>query len=257
MTDTYGDNSWIVVHNPNFAAKLRLFCFPFVGGDPRAFVRWAHDLPLTVEVCALNFPGRGTRFREPLFTQINPLIDAIMPALYPYLDRPFVFFGHSMGSILSFEVARRLRRERGLSPLYLFISARHAPQRKHSDPPSYSLPQAQFIERLRMLKGTPEELLQNPELMRLVSVILRADFEINDNYLYSAEPPLAASIKAYGGLDDPYITRTDLEAWQEQTSGSFSVEMLPGGHFFTESAHDLLMESIRATLQSLLSDFSG
>jgi len=255
MTQTLAANQWLVVHKKNPTAKLRLFCFPFVGGDARAFRTWADELPLTVEVCALNFPGRGTRFREPPFTQITPLVDALMPALNEKLDLPFAFFGHSVGALVSFEVARRLRRERNPLPRRLFVAARSSPLRPPSKGPSYNLPEPEFIARLRLLNGTSEELLSNPELMAILTPILRADFEIDDNYVYSSEPALQTSITAFGGLSDSFVTRDRLEEWRQETSVSFSLRMFPGGHFFTDSAHEQVLSAISTTLQESLKSF--
>jgi len=127
---------------------------------------------------------------EPAFTRLAPLIEALTAALLPHLDKPFAFFGHSLGAIISFEVARRLQAEHGLEPQHLFVSAHRAPQIPELDPPTYNLPEPQFIEELKRLNGTSSEILQNNELMRLMIPLLRADFELVQTYSYEAGPPL-------------------------------------------------------------------
>ncbi|NEO72089.1 thioesterase II family protein [Moorena sp. SIO3H5] len=229
MTTT---NSWITRPKPNPKARLRLFCFPFAGGAASSFRTWPDQLVPDIEVCPVELPGRGKRLREPLFTGILPLIETLTPALLPYLDIPFAFFGHSLGTIISFELARQLRREKAPSPQHLFISGRRAPQVPPRKRPLHNLPKSELIEELRQYNGTPETVLANQELMELFLPILRADFGINENYTYTSEPPLNCPISVFGGLEDTDANSDELAAWGDQTSSTFTIDMFPGGHFF-------------------------
>ena len=121
-------------------------------------------------------------------------------------------------------------------PGQLFISGRRAPQLPDEEPPSFDLPEPEFIEHLRELNGTPPEVLDHPELMRLMIPLLRADFSITDTYEYHAEPPLNCAITVFGGLGDVEVPREELDPWREQTTASFSLHMLPGDHFFLHTA---------------------
>ncbi|WP_277881879.1 thioesterase II family protein [Coleofasciculus sp. FACHB-542] len=236
---------------PNPLSSLRLFCFPYAGGGALNFRTWSQGLPVGVEVCAVELPGRGKRILEAPFTQALPLVQAIAHALLPYLDKPFAFFGHSMGALVSFEVARLLRREYGMSPVHLFVSGRSAPQLPLQEPPIHSLPQPAFIEELRRLNGTPKAVLENVELMELLLPILRADFAVLETYVYAAEPPLQCPITAFGGLQDVKVSVDRLEAWRQQTSAKFSLQMLPGDHFFVQSAQPLLLQFLSRELNSI------
>lgn len=148
-------STWVRFPRSNLQAKLRLFCFPYAGGGAVNFCKWPLGLPNAVEVCPVELPGRGIRVRELPFTGLSPLVQAIAPALVSFLDKPFVFFGHSMGGILSFELARLLHREYDLCPVHLFVSGRRALQVHELEPPLHTLPESAFIEELRRLNGTP------------------------------------------------------------------------------------------------------
>ena len=239
---------WISFRKPDPNTQLRLFCFPYAGAGALIFRRWSDALPHEVEVCPIQLPGRGTRLTEPPFTKLSCLIEALARALVPLLDKPFAFFGHSLGALIAFELAREIRRQHGLHPVRLFASAGRAPQIPHRAPPIHTLPDNEFLAELRRLNGTPRELLDHEELMEVMLPILRADFSLYETYLYSTEPPLNCPISAFGGLQDCRVSASDLEAWRSQTSASFSLRMFPGGHFFLKEP--LLLQAISQELQS-------
>lgn len=225
-----------------------MFCFPYAGGGATIYRNWPASLPSDVEVHLAHLPGRGNRLREGPFTDLMSMVRALAEAIRPLLDKPFVLFGHSMGAIISFELARQLRQESGILPVHLFASGRRAPQIPNLDPPTYNLPEAEFLEELRRLNGTPQEALKNPELMQLMSPVLRSDFSVVETYEFSPGLPLACPITAFGGLQDTGVSREQLEAWREQTTASFLVRMFPGDHFFLNTSQPLLL---RALLQEI------
>jgi medium-chain acyl-[acyl-carrier-protein] hydrolase len=245
MTFTQTTNPWITCLKPNPSASLRLFCLPYAGGNSYIFRPWLDRVSKTIEICPIELPGRGFQIKSTPFRQIELLVKAIAPAILPYLDKPFAFFGHSMGGLVSFELARFIRREYSLEPVHLFISGRRAPQIKNLKPPIHDLPEAEFLEKLRQLNGTPEEVLNNDELMELLIPILRADFALLENYNYTPEAPLKCPISVFGGLQDREVQLEELEAWREHTVGSFSLKMLTGDHFFVHSSQSLLPELIK------------
>lgn len=246
---------WLIFPRPNPHASLRLFCFPYAGGSTLIFRKWRDALPSSVELCSVELPGRSTRLRESAFTTLGPLVEAVSQAISPYLDKPFAFFGHSMGAIVSFELARHLRRERGALPARLFISGRRAPQIPDDDPPTYNLPEPEFIEELRRLNGTPREILEHPELMQLILPLLRTDFAVCQTYVYTPEPPLNCPISVFGGLQDDPVKRSDLEAWREQTTAAFSLRMFPGDHFFLQTAAPTFLRTLAGELSELTMRF--
>jgi medium-chain acyl-[acyl-carrier-protein] hydrolase len=242
---------WLAYREVNPRARLRMFCFPYAGGGASAYRGWAASLPATVEVCPVQLPGREGRLREPPFTRPSPLIQATADALEPYLDMPFVFFGHSMGGMISFELTRELRRRGKKQPLHLFVSGRRAPHLPAREEPIHDLPEPEFIVKLRELNGTPEEVLQHAELMKLLTPVLRADFAVNETYEFTAEEPLDLGLSAFGGLGDVDVTREDVDAWRQHAKGRFRLRMLPGDHFFLHSAKDLITEAVARDLAEL------
>jgi medium-chain acyl-[acyl-carrier-protein] hydrolase len=245
-------NEWISCPRPNPAARVRLFCFPYSGAAANIYYPWSEILPPTWEVCPVQLPGRGARMREPLADRLGPQVDAIAAGLAPYLDKPFAFFGHSMGALISFELARQLRRSDAAMPVRLFVSGHQAPHLPDRNPPLHALPEPEFIARLRELNGTPEEVLQHAELLQLLVPILRADFAVCETYVYRAEPPLACPISAFSGLGDDYVDREELEAWREQTMGAFSIRMFPGDHFYLNTARPYLLQALARDLEQTL-----
>jgi medium-chain acyl-[acyl-carrier-protein] hydrolase len=239
---------WLAYRDVNPRARLRMFCFPYAGGGASVYRGWGKSLPADVEVCPVQLPGRESRMREPAFNRSEPMITAVADALQPYMDLPFVFFGHSMGAAIGFELSRELRRRGKTLPLHLFASGRRAPQMPAREEPIHDLPEPEFLVKLRELNGTPEEVLQHEELMRLLIPILRADFAVNETYEYKEEEPFDFGISAFGGLGDEDVTREDVEAWQIHTRGRFRMRMLPGDHFFLTGSKDLLHEAVSRDL---------
>lgn len=252
MRTSHDANPWLALSKPDPQASLRLFCFPYAGAGPSIFRNWGAHLPLTVEVCPIQLPGRDNRLSETLFTNILSPVNALAQGLSPYLDKPFAFFGHSLGAIIAFELARELRSAYGLEPAILFASARRAPHLVNRAPITYNLPEPEFKQELSRLSGTPGDVLKDPELMQLVMPILRADFQISETYVYSAEPALSCPITALGGLKDSDVTPRDLEAWREHTVASFGLKMLPGDHFFLRTYESALLEILSAELLEIV-----
>jgi medium-chain acyl-[acyl-carrier-protein] hydrolase len=241
-------NPWVSRPEPNPGAQLRLFCFPYAGGGTSIFHAWPNGLPREVEVCSLRLPGRESRVQEAPFDRLPPTVQSISDAILPYLDKPFAFFGHSMGALIAFELVRHLRGQQRATPVHLFVSGCSAPQLYTSEPPIHQLPHDAFIEELRRLGGTPDEVLQNNEILELLLPALRADFAVCEEYLYLSDGPLDCPISAFGGQNDPEVTEEALAAWREQTRGAFALQLFEGNHFFLHSARGRLLESITGAL---------
>jgi medium-chain acyl-[acyl-carrier-protein] hydrolase len=244
-----------VCKRPVQDAQLRLFCFPYAGGGVAAFRAWQEYLPPNVEVLALEMPGREAQLRRPSFVRVEPLVRAAAEAIKDYKDRPFAFFGHSMGGLVSFELARLLRREHATEPRALFVSGRRPPQLP-IEPPTYDLPEDEFVEELRRMGGTPEEVLSHPELLQLLLPTLRSDFELCQTYSYADDEPFKCPITAFGGLNDQFVPREEMDQWREQTTGSFQLRMFPGDHFFLHSSQALLLQMLSRDVGHVVSTLS-
>lgn len=250
MQDT-SKKAWVVTPNPNPSAKFGLFCFPYAGGGPSIFQSWLYQLPMYVELHAVQPPGRGSRLMEPAYTEIEPLIETLAGVLEGYLDRAFAFFGHSMGALIAFELARYLRQQHQVMPAHLFLSACGAPHIPNPKAVIHTLPEAEFRAELRRLNGTPPEVLEHPELMQLLSPNIRADFMLCERYQYLPESPLDCPITVFGGLQDTEVSRERLERWSEQTRCSFMLRMFPGDHFFVNKSGPSLLSMISQALASV------
>lgn len=216
------------------------------------FHPWSNLLP-ELELGLIHLPGRDKRIREALQTRLLPLVEQLTEALIPHLDRPFAFYGHSMGALLAFEVARHLRRTGSPQPTHLFISSRYPPQQPDPNAGLYQLPEQEFIATTERLYGAlPEVVKQDQEILHLFLSIMRADFTMLGTYEYSSESPLSSSISVFGGLQDPSVTEDELQGWQMQTTASFALKMFPGDHFFIQTSRAALIEEIRKIAASFL-----
>lgn len=231
---------------------MRLFCLPYAGGGASIYRAWPGLLPISVEVVPVHLPGRETRINEQPFTRLVPLVETLSSVLTPHLDKPFAIFGHSMGALIAFELARQLRRENKPQPVHLFVSGRDAPQLAKAGHQTYKLPEPEFVEEVKRLNGTPKEVLEHQELKKLVLPSLRGDFEVVQTYTYTTEPKLDCSISAFGGLQDRSATMFHLEGWREHTSSSFSLDMLPGDHFFLRTSQHFLLDILSHKLNQLV-----
>jgi medium-chain acyl-[acyl-carrier-protein] hydrolase len=237
-------NTWLRLRPANGRTHLRLFCFPYAGGSALVFHEWGRGLPDWVEVCPVHLPGRGARVLESSYTELPPLAEAAAAALLPHLDRPYALFGHSMGALIAFEVARQLRRAGAPRPAHLFVSACRAPQLNHGRSFTFDLPHDGLILALRRLNGTPQAVLESDEIMEFFAPLIRADLQLTQTYVCPPEPPLDCPISAFGGLQDPEETPERLAAWHEQTDAEFELLMFAGDHFFLHTQSSLLLESV-------------
>lgn len=244
-------NSWLAFRRTNDRARLRLFCFPYAGGGIHTFRGWLETLGPNVDVCPIQLPGRESRLREPPLESIREMVAQISAVVAQFLELPTVFLGHSMGAVVAFEVVRELRR-RGLPlPKAMIVSGSKAPQQLPVDHPIHGLPDEEFLQKVRQYNGIPQQVLQSDELIGLMLPALKADFRAFETYSYLAEEPLAIPISAYGGLRDAGIARSDLEAWNEQSTHPVIVRMFPGDHFFINQQRQLYLQMLGRELLPL------
>ncbi|MFG2572650.1 thioesterase II family protein [Streptomyces sp. NPDC048481] len=227
--------------------RVRLFCLPHAGAGASAFAAWPGLFPPEVEIVAVQLPGREDRVGEPHPASVDAAVRMVAVALRPYLQGPYAFFGHSGGALLAFELARALRR-RGTQPGHLFLSGQSAPGHDVAVPELHRLSDDDFGAALRSLDGTSDTVFGDPELMKLLLPTLRADFTLWENHRHRPDQPLSVPITALGGDTDPRAPVSGLHAWREQTTGAFSVEVFPGGHFYLNDSEAELAAIVGGTL---------
>lgn len=252
VSKTRAATPWFSCARPDAHAKVRLFCFPYAGGGASIYRGWENYLPTGVEVWPVQPPGRGNRFKEPPIASMDSLVAAVATAMEPLLDRPVALFGHSVGAMASFELAHLLASRFGVMVSHLFVSGARGPQLPRNRRRIHDLPEEEFLTELKTLNGTPPEVLENPELMRMISTTLRADFSIAETYSCSERPPLSCPITVFGGVDDTLVLREDLEAWKVHTSSTFDLWHLPGDHFFIHTCDSLIQRILSRELTRLI-----
>ena len=230
---------------------MRLFCFPYAGAGAPVFRLWPQYLPDTVELIAFHPAGRGHRLREPPLDSIGAMVEATLAAFEPWMDRPFAFFGHSLGSIVASEAARVLQ-ERGRAPAHLFVSAR-PPERKREDE-IHHLPDAEFVDAMnRRYQGIPAEVMAHADLLELLLPPLRADIRALEHFHPAADrPKITAPTTVFGGTRDRQVSVADLEAWHGETSAPCRIRTFDGDHFYIDPQRAALVGDIAATLSAHL-----
>lgn len=227
---------------PSGMARLSLVCFPYAGGGVGAWLPWRKLLPADVDLYAVQLPGRGARMMEAPLRHMDAMIPHLANATASL--GPCVFFGHSMGAFLAYETARMLKSTGRDMPLKLIVSGQRAPHLPDSGRHVHDLPQAEFVEELRSRGGTPDDVLQDKELMELLAPMLRADFELCERYASPLRLPLDIPLTAFGGKQDERAGHAKLDAWKEHTTEVFRHREFEGGHFFVHTAEQAVLAAI-------------
>jgi len=218
---------------------MRLFVFPHAGSGASSYHFLAKACKEdALEISLIQYPGREMRIREQPCADMGEMVRSLDADLRALLaERPFAFLGHSMGSLVAFELSRHLAATGGPIPQHLFLSGRQAPQRPGLDLPVDSMSDEAFLEAVgRRYNALPAELMTNPEILALVLPSLRADFKLMAGYQYRAAAPLGVGLTLVNGVDDPWVDKDSVEAWNVQSERPLSRHWFPGGHFYLPDA---------------------
>jgi surfactin synthase thioesterase subunit len=244
-------NPW-VMRRPGAACDMRLYCFCYAGGSASIFMDWQPTLGPSIEVCAIQLPGRGARFGEPSSVDLHELTEVLAIEICKFANVPFAFFGHSLGGLLAFEVARALARTGRAEPRHLFVSACDAAQYRSKSPGYHLLDDSALIAQLAKYNGTPPAVLEHHELMALLLPSIRADFSLVENYQYLPAAPLSMPMTVLAGTEDDVDSPEQVHGWQLETDGPFRVQWFEGGHFFIHDHQQAVMDCIVKDLAPLL-----
>ncbi len=251
MINNPNSNPTIVIPKRRTSPRLRLFCIPYAGGSATVFRSWPDVLASEVEPALIQLPGRGARFRETPLTRVRAAVEMLSSAIEPYLDCPYVIFGHSLGALIGFELVRKLRRSQQPDPQHIIVCARAAPHLPNELQTVHRLADNLLVQEVqRRYGGIPHAILADAEMLQLFLPVLRADLEMLETYQYSPELPLTCAMTAYGGMQDGAVTNVQLAGWAEHTTGSFTQQMFPGNHFFVQNSPQFLeaLTSLLATI---------
>lgn len=237
----------------NQQGAIRLVCFPYAGAGGGVFKGWESQLPDWVDLMVAELPGRGARFGEPLLFNMNDVVAQMADDFLHYMEKPFVFFGHSLGALVCFELCKELRARALAEPEVLIVSGRRAPHCP-TDSQYHLLSDDQLIGQLRNYDGTPDEILADADMMRLILPILKADFSVAETYRYSDTKKFDFPIAAFGGKSDKGVPKNSLLKWSEFAGKSFVCEMFDGAHFYLQQqeSKNLLLHRICKVLSSTL-----
>lgn len=245
---------WLTSPRPVDDPVYRLFCFPYAGGSAAIYKPWPELLTASVEVQAVQLPGRSGRMEETPVDDIEQVLEALLFAIEPFTDLPFAFYGHSMGALLAFEVTKRLWAEHRVGPTHLFVAARRAPHQPSRNQTLHEQPTEKVVSFLRSLRAVPAEVLDHAELMELLLPALRADLKLDGLYEYAPGAGVSCPVIAFGGQDDEYVLDDEIAGWSMHAGGGFELVTLPGDHFFVDqpTGRRLLLERIRKEIGSYL-----
>ena len=240
---------WIL-RRPAPASAHRLFCFCYAGGNAAVFLPWQAALGVNIEVCAIQLPGHGARFGEPFLDSMASAVAAIATAITPLLDRPFSFFGHSLGALLAFEVSHHLRAHALPLPQQLIVSGAQGPHSPRSGRQIHLLDDAELKCELERYSGTPQAILNNPEFLMMVLPIIRADFRIVNDYVSTVRPPLPVKISVFAGRDDEMVDAEQCDDWFAETTSRGKLHWFDGNHFFINTSTEQVLEQLATIVSS-------
>ncbi|QGV82748.1 thioesterase [Streptomyces ficellus] len=234
---------------------MRLYCFPHAGGPAGAFAPLAGALAaggptgarVSVAVAAAQYPGRQDRYRERPWEDIGAIADVLAAEIRTRDEQPYALFGHSMGAVVAYETARRLRRTAGPAPVRLFVSGRDAPSAGPVATDDVRDDEA-LLAHIRRLGGTGSRVLEEPELVAMALPALRADYRALRSYVWSPGEPLDCPLTVLVGDADPLVTGAGAAAWRDLSTAATSVRLLPGGHFSLDDCAPRVASLIREAL---------
>ncbi|MFJ8632670.1 thioesterase II family protein [Streptomyces sp. NPDC093568] len=231
-------------------ARVRLLCFPHAGGAAGSFHEWTTLTPPGIEVLSVQYPGRQDRLAEPCATVMDELADAITRALRDELTDgvPLALFGHSMGSSVAYEVARRLEEAPGPALTRLIVSGRPRPRLPQELAPTSAPTDAEILDRVRTLDPEGAALYDHPALRPLIMPALRADFGLLSTYRPAHLRRLGVPVTACGGDRDPVCTAEDLATWADVTEKGLEVRVFEGNHFYLNPRREELVGYLTAEL---------
>jgi pyochelin biosynthesis protein PchC len=249
------DSLWVRTLRPAPSARLRLVCFPHAGGAASFFRDWSGSLPSDVELWAIQYPGRENRIKEPLITDMHTLAARVTDELSPLLDLPTVFFGHSMGAAVAYEVVRRLTSSGEHHAVrHLLVSGCAAPHRARAfagQEGAHLLDDNQLVAMLKRLGAGRIELLDDLDMRSVLLPAIRNDYGLIQAYAGRLEPELRTDVTAFAGQQDDAVHSDDLHAWAEVTQGRFLLRSFPGGHFYLAHHTDEVLRFVNDALDAV------
>jgi medium-chain acyl-[acyl-carrier-protein] hydrolase len=241
--------AWFDRRFQSVTATHSLYCFPFAGGSATYYAAWEKYFTGRIELVPVQLPGRGARMTEEPATDLCGLADELAEVIAGE-PTEVVLFGHSMGAILAFEVGRRLT-AMGRPARHLFVTGRPAPPIVRPRTPVSDLPRTEFLQMLRDYGAADEAVFEHEDLLDLLMPMLRADFAMIESYRRRPGPRLSCPVTAWCGDSDPGVPPSAMVPWGDETSGPFTLSVLPGGHFFITEHHAQVVRGITTAIRGV------
>lgn len=235
-------------------SKLKLFCFPFAGGAAASYSRWRQFLSSEVDFRPIELAARGRRMREANYKNIDQAVDDVFNIIRNDLTTgPYVLYGHSMGTMISFELAYRIRDNQLPMPKHIILSGRAAPHvPRDNKRVLHHLPDEEFKAKMLEMGGTPKEFFEHPELLEVFLPLLKGDFTNTETYKHPPKDmPLDIDFTILAGKKDE-DTPDELDEWRIHTKGKCDIHIFEGDHFFIFDEMDGVMKVINNTLEQYL-----
>jgi surfactin synthase thioesterase subunit len=243
-------SNWLI-RKTGVVRRFRLYCFCYGGGNANRYIPWQAQLNPEIEVCAIQLPGRGARMHEAPYQSMELLVEDIAAVILRDSQLPFAFFGHSLGGLLAFELARYFARNLLTLPRHLFASGCDSPQLRSPPKNMHLLPHDELINKLRDYNGTPPEILEHRELMELILPTIRADFALAEEYQYRPGLQLNVPITVMVGKQDPEVLPKYVDGWAKETTRTCDVRWFDGDHFFIVPQEQAVLECISAVINEI------
>lgn len=235
-----------------FMAKIKLYCFPYAGGSASSiYSKWSEGLSHHIEVIPVELSGRGSRINDSLFDNLMDSVNDIFRLIEKDIVKgiPYAIFGHSMGSIIAFEVYHKIKACNYIEPVHMFLSAKLPPHFNHEESPLHMLPDKSFLDEIIKIGGTPEEILLYPELLEIFLPILRADFKAIETYEYMERGQrIECNSTILFGKDDSQ-PNDGMQEWRRYTKGEISFIEISGGHFFITEQVSKVLKIVNQTMR--------
>lgn len=240
--------NWVSIPRPNPFAEIRLFLFPYAGGSSQIYRQWSKIAPDSLEICLIELPGHGRRFKEKCHLCLETLSEDLLESILPYLNKSFAFFGHSMGALIGYELAKKLLIHYNISPAHLFISAHRSPDCLIEEAPLYDLPEDILIQKLTELEGMPREIIENRELLEIILPVIRSDFRICETYIPQNHMPVNCPLTVICGINDNYASFPHMQNWYKYTTDTFEIIKVEGNHFYILENEQKIIRLITSAL---------
>jgi medium-chain acyl-[acyl-carrier-protein] hydrolase len=234
--------------------KLKLFCLPYAGGTAVIFKEWEKRLPAGIEIKAIEYAGHGKRSNHPLYKDVNEAIEDVYRLISAEImdGGSYAIFGHSMGAMLAYEVAQKIRQHNLPMPIHIFFSGRGVPHIQSKKEKIYhQMDDAAFQQEIANLGGTPKEFFDYPELMEYLLPILKNDFKISETAFRSTEiHPFDFPITIFMGKEEEEMEAENVHGWMLHTNQTCVVYYFNGGHFFINDELETIVGIIHKALTS-------